>query len=261
VKRAASAVNGKNATRREKAAASVSRSGSLEVLVGGLTRFCPKETVAVNVPIEACYYSARSKVIPSMFLTTNYGMLGGAASSIPASNGTGMTPSPMMTPSLFSSVLKRGSVLEIPVDENNVPQIDQAITPPPLGVGVDMQGGGGSGIVGGSSTAAQQRLGMRLGGLGPGFSFMARQQQQYNRRFASLRIQKRTNTGFPGERLGGCGLGGHIGSLRSGKESGKSQSITLGQQQNGQTRGSYQHLSASDYFQKVHFQNIGNYDN
>lgn len=95
--------------------------------------------------------------------------------------------SPLVYDSTFS--VDHRSVLEIPFDENNVPQIDRAATPPIFFRQSSLQ-------------------------VWP---------RSYTRRFASLRLQQR-----------GPGPGGSsqlqvpAGSLRAGKASGKSRSITLG---------------------------------
>lgn len=90
--------------------------------------------------------------------------------------------SPLVYDSTFS--VDRRSVLEIPFDENNVPQIDRAATPPIFFRQSSLQ-------------------------VWP---------RSYTRRFASLRLQQR----------GSSQLQVPAGSLRAGKASGKSRSITLG---------------------------------
>src|SRR6218665_695760 len=90
--------------------------------------------------------------------------------------------SPLVYDSTFS--VDRRSVLEIPYDENNVPQIDRAATPPIFFRQSSLQ-------------------------VWP---------RSYTRRFASLRLQQR----------GSSQLQVPAGSLRAGKASGKSRSITLG---------------------------------
>lgn len=94
-----------------------------------------------------------------------------------------------------TSSLSRISILEIPVDENNVPQIDRAITPPP-----------------------PPGLPTKVHGL------TTDTKHQYNRRFASLR-------------LGQCGHLHVPEDLRTVKDSGKSNSVTLATGQIGLARG------------------------
>lgn len=92
-----------------------------------------------------------------------------------------------------TSSQSRRSILEIPLDENNVPQIDRAITPPPPDL---------------PSRARCSTSDIK---------------HQYNRRFASLR-------------LGQCGHLHLPEDLRTVKDSGKSNSVTLATGQNGSAR-------------------------